>query len=169
MADLLPSGGSGNASALIAEHNDSKQAHTYIQQQIDALTGSSDVTDIVGTYTDLIDYDTTHLKDNDIIKVISDNTHSDASSYYRWIKSGDTGSWSYIGSEGPYYTKSEANEQFIAQSNIQTSFGETLSDEKVPSEKLTKDTIDNLANQFQVVNALPATPDATTYYFVLEQ
>ena len=78
-----------------------------IQTQIDAITASSDVVDIVGTYTELQNYDTTKLTADDIIKVLEDSTHSDAISYYRWVITGGTGAWSYIGSEGPFFTKSE--------------------------------------------------------------
>ena len=78
-----------------------------IQSQIDAITASSDVVDIVGTYTDLQNYDTSELTNDDIIKVLDDSTHSDALSYYRWVVTGGTGAWQYVGSEGPFYTKSE--------------------------------------------------------------
>ena len=36
---------------------------------------------------------------------MQDSTHSDALSYSRWDK--ETSTWSYVGSEGPFYTKSE--------------------------------------------------------------
>lgn len=80
-----------------------------LQNQIDAISASSDVVDIVGTHADLVDYDTSHIKANDIIKVIQDETHNNAMSYYRWVISGGTGSWVYVGSEGPFYTKSESD------------------------------------------------------------
>lgn len=61
------------------------------------VPGSSDVVDIVDTYADLTNYDTSKLKDNDIIKVLSDSTHSDLSSYYRWNKS--SSNFTFIGTE----------------------------------------------------------------------
>ena len=79
-----------------------------LQEQIDAITSSADVVDVVGTYAELLAYDTTKLTNNDVIKVLQDSTHSDAISYYRWVING-IGSWSYIGSEGPFYTKTETN------------------------------------------------------------
>lgn len=82
----------------------------YLQEQIDAITVSSDVIDVVGTYTDLQNYDTAHVKANDIIKVMQDSTHSNAISYYRWVITGGVGAWTYVGSEGPYYTKGETNQ-----------------------------------------------------------
>lgn len=80
-----------------------------LQGQIDALTVSSDVIDVLGTYQDLQNYDTTHVKENDIIKVLQDSTHNNAMSYYRWVVADHVGAWVYVGSEGPYYTKSEAD------------------------------------------------------------
>ena len=86
-------------------------ADQELQEQIDALAASSDVVDIVGTYSDLQNYDTTKLHNNDIIKVLDDSTHNDATTYYRWSTS--TEQFSYIGSEGPYYTKGEADTTFV--------------------------------------------------------
>lgn len=112
-------------SNAISVHNQSTSAHQDIRQaisdeatarlnadnglqgQIDAITSSSDVVDIVGTYADLQNYDTQHLQDNDVIKVLQDETHNDAMTYWRWDK--ETETWTYIGAEGPYYTKSETN------------------------------------------------------------
>ena len=82
-------------------------ADNNLQRQIDSIVASSDVVDIVGTYQDLLDYDTSKLHDNDIIKVLDDSTHNDATSYYRWKKTQST--WQYIGSEGPYYTKAQTD------------------------------------------------------------
>lgn len=112
-------------SNAISNHNQSTSAHQDIRQaisdeattrlnadnslqgQIDAITSASDVVDIVGTYAELQAYDTQHLKDNDVVKVLQDETHNDAMTYWRW--STHTQTWTYIGAEGPYYTKSETN------------------------------------------------------------
>ena len=96
-----------NVTSLGAETTARENADTNLQGQIDAIVASSDVVDIVGTYTDLQNYDTSHLGNNDIIKVLDDSTHNNATSYFRWKKS--TSTWQYIGSEGPYYTKSETD------------------------------------------------------------
>lgn len=138
----------------IAAHNQSSSAHQDIRQaitdeqnarinadnglqgQIDAITSASDVVDIVGTYADLQAYDTQHIKDNDVIKVLQDETHNDAMSYYRW--STTTHTWTYIGSEGPYYTKSETN---------------TLLDEKLDADEVPDGFFDGPAT----VNPTPAT------------
>ena len=49
-----------------------------LQTQIDALASRSDVVDVVATYAALQAYDTTTLIDNDVIKVLADETHSGA-------------------------------------------------------------------------------------------
>lgn len=90
-----------------------------LQGQIDALTVSSDVIDVLGTYQDLQNYDTTHVKANDIIKVLQDSTHNNAMSYYRWVITDNIGAWVYVGSEGPYYTKSEADTLLNDKQNIE--------------------------------------------------
>lgn len=97
------------SSNLSAEVTNRQNADNNLQNQIDAITVSSDVVDVLGTYTELQQYDTSHLKDNDIVKVLQDSTHSNAMSYYRWVISGGTGSFQYVGSEGPFYTKGEVD------------------------------------------------------------
>ncbi|MBQ0015161.1 MAG: hypothetical protein KBS82_07590, partial [Oscillospiraceae bacterium] len=79
-----------------------------LQGQIDAVISRSDVIDVVGTYAELQEYDTSEIGDKDVIKVLQDSTHENTRSYYRW--SATTSSWSYVGSEGVGYTKAEADE-----------------------------------------------------------
>ena len=101
-----------------------QNADNNLQGQIDAITVSSDVVDIVGTYQELQNYDTSILTDDDIIKVLVDSTHSNAMSYYRWTVTNDVGAWVYVGSEGPFYTKSESDtkyqEKLVSGTNIKT-------------------------------------------------
>ena len=78
-------------------------ADINLQGQIDAISASSDVTDIVGTYAALQAYDTSKLNDNDIIKVLQDEHENDETTYYRWSTTTET--FTLIGEEGPYYTK----------------------------------------------------------------
>lgn len=98
-----------------------ENADTNLQNQIDAITLSSDVIDVLGTYQELQNYDTTHVKANDIIKVLQDNTHSNAMAYYRWVITNHNGSWLYVGSEGPYYTKGETDTLLNDKQNVITS------------------------------------------------
>ena len=90
-----------------------EQADIGLQQQIDAVVASSDVKDIVGTHADLENYNTSTLGNNDIIKVLQDETQDGATTYYRW--STTTESFTLIGEEGPYYTKSQADSEFVPQ------------------------------------------------------
>lgn len=98
---------------LATEVTNRENADIALQGQIDAISASSDVVDIVGTYQELQNYDTQHLKDNDIIKVLQDSTQGNATTYYRW--STHTSTFTLIGQEGPYYTKAAADTQFVPQ------------------------------------------------------
>ena len=93
-------------------------ADNSLQGQIDAITASSDVTDIVGTKAQLDNYDTSKLNDNDIIKVLQDESQNDETTYYRWSTA--TQSFSLIGEEGPYYTKAQSNELLQAKQDVLT-------------------------------------------------
>lgn len=106
---------------LAAEASARQNADNNLQGQIDALAVASDVVDVVGTYADLVNYDTTHIKANDIIKVLTDSTHSNALSYYRWVITGGVGAWVYVGSEGPFYTKAESD--VLLQAKLNTNQG----------------------------------------------
>ena len=90
---------------LSNETNQRTNEVTSLQQQIDALSSKGDVTDIVGTYQDLLNYDTSTLLNKSIIKVLTDSTHDNASSYYKWNTG--TSAFDYVGSESPTYTKAE--------------------------------------------------------------
>lgn len=92
---------------ISADANGSAAAvQSALQSQIDALTSRSDVVDVVGTYAELVAYSKTIYED-DIVKVLTDETHNNAISYYRWKTA--TTSWEYIGSQGPFYTKGETD------------------------------------------------------------
>lgn len=97
--------GNIDAEALIRQNADNG-----LQSQIDAITVSSDVKDVVGTKADLNNYDTSALGNNDIIKVLQDESENDATTYYRWNTA--TQQFTLIGEEGPYYTKSAADSKF---------------------------------------------------------
>lgn len=113
---------------LNSEATNRENADIGLQGQIDAITSSSDVKDIVGTYAELQNYDTSTLGNDDIIKVLQDSTHNEAMTYYRWIISGVTGSWQYVGQEGPYYTKSETETLLNNKQDEITSSSKLLSD-----------------------------------------
>lgn len=93
-------------------------ADEELEQEIEDLRNNPDVVDIVGTYADLQSYDTSDLGDNDIIKVLQDETHDDASTYYKWHKT--TSTWEYIGEQGPYYTKDQTDDLLDGKQDILT-------------------------------------------------
>ena len=105
-----------------------QSADNGLQSQIDAITSKSDVVDVVANYAALQAYDTSTLGNNDVVKVLDDETHEDALTYYRW--STTTQTWSYIGQEAPYYSKgqmdvklAEKQDKLTAGANIQIENG----------------------------------------------
>lgn len=104
-----------NTQDISDEITNRQNADNGLQSQIDALVVSSDVFDIVGTYAELQAYDISTVPVNDIIKVLVDSTHNNAATYYRCVENNNVKSWSYIGAEGAYYTKSESDNRFVAQ------------------------------------------------------
>ena len=125
---LQPAGNYATSQELTDEATARENADTGLQNQIDAITVSSDVIDVLGTYQDLQNYDTSHVKANDIIKVMQDSTHSNAISYYRWVIVDHVGAWVYVGSEGPYYTKGETDTLLNAKQNTINSNNKLESD-----------------------------------------
>lgn len=107
--------------AINSEHDERIAADADLQEQITTLASKTDVVDIVGTYQDLQNYDTTKLNDNDIIKVLNDSTHANATSYYRWNKT--TSTWSFVGSVESYYTTIESDSLFVHKTGDETITG----------------------------------------------
>jgi hypothetical protein len=135
-----------------------------IWEEIEEIEMSSDVVDIVGTYAELQQYDTSKLHDNDIIKVLQDETHLNETAYYRWSTTTDT--FSYVGSEGPYYTESEVDnllsgkqDTLIAGTNIQIAAdGKTIS-----ATDTTYTAGDNISISAQ--NVISATDSGATVFY----
>ena len=109
------------SNAVSGEAEIRSTADQEIWTEIEAIEASSDVVDVVGTYDELQAYDTSKLKDNDLIKVLADETRDDT--------------FTYVGAEGPYYTASETDtllaakqDTLIAGTNIQIAAdGKTIS------------------------------------------
>lgn len=81
---------------------------TYeLQDKIDEIKNNPDVVDIVDTYADLQNYDTSSLGDKDVIRVLTDENHDNESTYYRWDKSNNQ--WVFIGAVEGYYTKAQTD------------------------------------------------------------
>lgn len=113
---------------ITAEETARISSDASLQRQIDSLSASSNLKDIVGTYADLQAYSTAGLVNGDLIKVLADETHNNASSYYKWILA--TTTWSYIGSESASYTKSETDSLITAEATTRASADTALESSK---------------------------------------
>lgn len=100
-----------------AEAEARENADNNLQTQLDALVASTDVKDVVGTKAELDAYDTSTLGNNDIIKVLNDESEDGAITYYRWSTADNK--FTLIGETGPYYTKAEADEEFATKSEVE--------------------------------------------------
>lgn len=74
---------------------DATERVNALDAEIQQMKSNPDVFDIVGTYTELQNYNTSILTDKDIIRVLSDSTHDGYSTYYRWDAA--TSQFTYIG------------------------------------------------------------------------
>lgn len=142
--------------AIANETTARQNADNGLQSQIDAIVASSDVKDIVGNYAELQAYDTSTLGNNDIIKVLQDETHSNETTYYRWSTA--TSSFSLIGEEGPYYTKAQTDILLNGKQNILTAgnniqiSGDTIS---------ATDTTYTAGNNVDITNGVISATDTT--------
>jgi hypothetical protein len=98
-----------------AEANARSAKDTELQTQIDTIEATQNIVDIVGTKTELDNYDTTHLKDGAKIQVLDDETQNHASTIYKFNKS--ESSFSLVGTFGSYYTKAETENLISEASN----------------------------------------------------
>lgn len=77
-----------------------------LSSRIDAIAAQSDVKDVVGTHAELLTYSTSSLTIGDVIKVLVDETKSDAECYWRF-SSGNT--WTFVGESADTYSKTSAD------------------------------------------------------------
>lgn len=159
----FPATGEGGFIYIDAEKNDfykwDIEAEEYTT--IGGAPGDSDVVDIVNTHAELLAYDTSKLKDRDIVKVLADETHDGKVAYYRWLKA--TSEWSFIGAQGPYYTQAQTDE--LLGEKVDVEEGKGLSSNDYTDAEKTK--LDGIAAGAQVnvietvkVNGTALTPDA---------
>ena len=95
------------SSELISEYNDRVSVDISLQNQIDTIEATQNVIDLVADYAALTEYDTTNVKVNDKIQVICDETSANQTTIYSW----NNNTWNGIGMFGPYYTKSQVDEE----------------------------------------------------------
>lgn len=150
------------------EIHDRQVADIGLQGQIDAITSKSDVVDVIANYAALQAYDTQHLGDNDVIKVLDDETHGDALTYYRWSKTNQT--WSYIGQEAPYYSKGQTETLLLGKQDKIDSTNKLSSDLVDDSNATNKfvtsseKTSWNSRLQIEVIESLPAQGEQNKLY-----
>ena len=99
---------SGHGFNEFALKDDIATVQNRLQTQIDAITSQSDVVDVVGTKAQLDSYNKL-IYAEDIVKVLADESYDNAITYYRAGADSPTYNWTYIGSQGPFYTKSETD------------------------------------------------------------
>lgn len=91
--------------------------NTYLQEQIDTIAAGSDVADVVGTKAELDSYDTSKLTDGDVVKVLTDETSNNITTYYRWTNS----SWTFVGQADHYVRMlNDGNKVYIHNGEEQT-------------------------------------------------
>lgn len=99
-----------------------------LQGQIDTINEASDVADVVATYADLQAYDKSTLTNKDVIKVLTDSTHDNKTTYYRYLTASND--FTYIGAIESYYTKLESDAKFqdklVNQTNIKSINGNSI-------------------------------------------
>ena len=113
------------SSELISEYNDRVSADISLQNQIDTIEATQNVIDLVASYAALTEYDTTNVKDNDKIQVICDETSASQTTIYSW----NNNTWNGIGMFGPYYTKSQVEEEITKAINTEKTERETAIEE----------------------------------------
>lgn len=144
---------------LSSETTARQNADNNLQSQIDGISASSDVKDVVGTYAELQAYDTSTLGNNDIIKVLQDEAHSDETTYYRW--STTTQTFTLIGEEGPYYTKSATDTLLNTKADKATTYTKTEVDNITGS--LTNLTTTDKTNLVAAINEVETLNYRTPY------
>lgn len=112
IADKAVNDGLGNN--IVSTYNTKEEAskeHKTIQEQIDALVGRSDVVDVVASKAALDAYDINKITENDVIKVLKDESRNNEITYYRLV----SGAWVFLGSLGDFYSKEESDDKFVAK------------------------------------------------------
>lgn len=152
---------------ITAEVQARSEADTEIWEEIEAIEASSDVVDVVGTYAELQQYDTSKLHNNDLIKVLQDETHGDAITYYRWNDT--TNTFSYVGAEGPYYTASETDTLLAAKQDAATAVATVEVDQDESMTVYLKDSNGIVLSSDIIPDFVGASPNSVGYSGLVPQ
>jgi hypothetical protein len=117
----------------------------YIDEHIAEVDLRTDVIDVVATKADLELCDKTKITENDIVKVLADETSSKATTYYRLVEN----KFVLVGKVGPYYTKAEINTQTRSLRDEDISFAGTKDFAHIISNQVPQADID-LTNKLYV-------------------
>lgn len=133
-----------NLTAKINTEAESRaEADRGLQAQIDTIESRADVVDVVATKAALDAYDKSKLTDQDVIKVLVDESQNNQSTYYRYLK--NSNSFILIGAVGPYSTAT----------NVTNGLGDTAEVSAVGN------TLTSITNKGYVDNAISELRDAT--------
>lgn len=147
-----------------AEITAREQGDRALQQEIDDLKNSPDVVDVVATYAALQNYDTSTLTDKDVVRVLQDETHNNASTYYRWSTQSEN--FTYIGEVGSYYTKAQTDALLSGkQDNLTFDSAPTSGSNNPVTSQGIKTYVDSASVTFKQYPASVVT-DGTTQQFI---
>lgn len=129
------------------EVNAREAADTEINQRITDIQNSPDVRFIVGTYAELEELDKAEVGDKDYARVLQDENHEGASTYYQFSLADQT--WTYVGEVGSYYTKDQIDAKFEEVAKVPASM---VYDFVSPAGDNNPSTADNAKITARVVN-----------------
>ena len=108
-----------------------------LQNQINVIEARADVIDVVGSYGDFVNkysagYVPGIVSDNDVVKILNDETSAHSQTYYRWHSADNpaTGTWTGVGSLEPSYNNANISDGILTINNTNTERNYTLSGEK---------------------------------------
>lgn len=90
------------------ENSRAYNAEQELSQRIEDIVNSPDVRYIEANYADLEALDKSKVGDKDYARVLQDENHDGASTYYQFDLA--TQEWNYIGEVGSYYTKEQIDD-----------------------------------------------------------
>ena len=119
---VIESSNVNNLASMAANKGYVDTKNADLQEQINNIAAGSDVADVVGTKAELNSYDTSKLTDRDVVKVLTDETSNNITTYYRWTNS----SWTFVGQADHYVrTLNDGNKVYIHNGKEQTDLAYT--------------------------------------------